>query len=59
MFALRMVQNLETHAEYLADELMYKLGNSKRCPQLLSKVGARELRMRTIDLYRNLSDRLL
>ena len=59
MFALRMVQLIERHAEILADELMYKLEKSNSCSEMLRKVPAQELRVRTHEIYRNLSDWLL
>lgn len=59
MFALRMMQLIETHASNLADELMLKLKNSESCRDLVHKVPAHELKMRTHEIYRNLSDWLL
>lgn len=59
MFALRMVQLIEAHAGKLSEELMGKLESSESCRQLVHKVPAQELRMRTHEIYRNLSDWLL
>jgi hypothetical protein len=59
MFALRMVQLIEAHATNLSDELMTKLKSSERCHSLLHRVPAQELKMRTHEIYRNLSDWLL
>jgi hypothetical protein len=59
MFALRMVQLIEAHAGSLSDELMRRLNNSPSCHQLLHRVPAQELKMRTHEIYRNLSDWLL
>lgn len=59
MFALRMVQLVENHAGTLADELLYKLKTSKNCPELMRRVPVQELRVRTHEIYRNLSDWLL
>jgi hypothetical protein len=59
MFALRMVQLIEAHAGKLSDELMGKLASSESCHQLMHKVPAQELKMRTHEIYRNLSDWLL
>jgi hypothetical protein len=59
MFALRMVQLIEAHATQLSDELMKRLKNSEHCHNLLHKVPAQELKMRTHEIYRNLSDWLL
>lgn len=59
MFALRMVQLIERHAEQLADELVGRLEHSGDCAQLLRNVPAHELRRGTHEIYRNLSDWLL
>lgn len=59
MFALRMIQLIETHASKLSDELMDRLKSSESCRQLLHGVPEQELRMRTHEIYRNLSDWLL
>lgn len=59
MFALRMIQLIEAHANNLSDELMAKLKSSERCHNLIHKVPAHELKMRTHEIYRNLSDWLL
>ena len=59
MFALRMVQLIESHAEGLSDELIYRLKTSGNCPDLLQRVSAQELKMRTHEIYRNLSDWIL
>ena len=59
MFALRMVQLIESHAGGLSEELMHRLENSGSCPDLLQKVTPQELKMRTHEIYRNLSDWIL
>jgi hypothetical protein len=59
MFALRMVQLIESHAGALSDELMHRLRKSGSCPDLLQKVTPQELTMRTHEIYRNLSDWIL
>ena len=59
MFALRMVQLIEAHAGNLSDELMRRLRSSESCNDLLRKVPAQELKMRTHEIYRNLSDWIL
>ena len=59
MFALRMIQLIESHAGKLSDELMHKLERSDDCRELIKKVPSQELRMRTHEIYRNLSDWLL
>ena len=59
MFALRMVQLIEAHAGNLSDELMRRLRSSESCHELLRQVPAQELKMRTHEIYRNLSDWIL
>jgi hypothetical protein len=59
MFALRMVQLIESHAGALTDELMQRLKTSGNCPDLLQRVPAQELKMRAHEIYRNLSDWIL
>jgi hypothetical protein len=59
MFALRMVQLIENHAASLSDELMHTLSESEGCRDLMRKVPEHELKMRTHEIYRNLSDWLL
>jgi len=59
MFALRMVQLIERHANKLSDELMHRLETSRRCRELVEKVPALELKMRTHEIYSHLSDWLL
>jgi len=59
MFALRMLQLIETHASNLSDELMLKLKTSETCRDLVRNVPADELKIRTHEIYRNLSDWLL
>jgi hypothetical protein len=59
MFAIRLVQLIETHADKLSEALIHKLKNSDECSELLSKVPAHELKHRTYEIYRHLSDWLL
>ena len=59
MFAVRLVQLIESHADKLSEGLMRKLGNSGRCGALLQLVPADELKRRTHEIYRNLGDWLL
>ena len=59
MFALRMVQLIETHATKLSEELMVRLKASDTCRDLLHNVPSQEINMRTHEIYRNLSDWLL
>lgn len=59
MFAIRLVQLIEAHAEELSKGLMHRLQTSPQCPALLGKVPAEELKRRVQEIYRNLSDWLL
>ncbi len=59
MFAIRLVQLIETHADKLSEALIHKLKNTEECSELLSKVPARELKHRTYEIYKHLGDWLL
>jgi len=56
MFAAKLVQLIETHADKLADNLMQNLKNSPRCPTLLQRVPPDELKRRTREIYRHLAE---
>ena len=58
MLATRLVRLIETHAEQLSQGLMHKLQNDARCADL-HKVPPEELRARSFDIFRNLSDWIL
>jgi len=59
MFAVRLVQLIESHADQLSDALMLKLKNAEECRELVSKVPAHELKHRTYEVYKNLTDWLV
>jgi len=59
MFAIRLVQLIEAHADKLSEALIHKLKNTDECSDLLSKVPAHELKHRTYEIYRHLSDWVL
>jgi hypothetical protein len=59
MFAVRLVHLIETHADQLSEALLHKLKNAEECSELLSKVPAHELKNRTYEIYRHLSDWLV
>ena len=59
MFAIRLVQMIELHADELSRGLMQRLQTSPQCPELMHKVPAEELKRRAHEIYRNLSDWLL
>jgi len=54
-----MIQLIEAHAERLSEKLMHKLECSTICPELWQRVPHEELKLRTHEIYRNLSDWLL
>jgi hypothetical protein len=55
MFALKMVHLVEAHAGKLSDALIEKLRTSTGCQDLLRKVPAEELKMRTHEIFSDLS----
>jgi len=59
MFAVRLVQLIETHADKLSETLMHKLKDAEECRDLVSKVPAHELKHRTYEVYKNLTDWLV
>ena len=59
MFAIRLVQLIETHAEKLSEALIHKLKNADECRELLSIVPAHELKHRSYEIYHHLGDWLL
>src|SRR5215831_13628539 len=58
MIAVRLVRLIEKHSDELTDELLRKFQNSPRTSEL-RKVPAQELRNRSYEILRNLSDWLL
>ena len=58
MLATRLVKLIETHSEPLSEGLLNKFLTSERCSDL-RKVDAQELRERSHEIYRNLSDWLM
>lgn len=56
MFAAKLVQLIETHADKLADNLLQNLKKSSRCQTMLQRVPPDELRRRAHEIYRNLAD---
>jgi hypothetical protein len=59
MFAIRLVNLIETHADRLSEGLLRKLKSSEQYRDLVDRVPADELQRRTHEIYRNLSDWLL
>ncbi len=58
MIALRLVHLIETHSEQLTESLIHKLERSSRAADL-RKAPKEEIRERSREVYRNLSDWLL
>jgi hypothetical protein len=58
MIALRLVHLIESHSDQLAGSLLSKLERSRRAADL-RKDPEQEIRERTYEVYRNLSDWLL
>jgi hypothetical protein len=58
MLAIRLVRLIESHADQLAHGLQHKFHHSPHCSDL-KKVPADELKDRSHEIYRNLSDWLL
>lgn len=59
MFALRLVQLIEDHAEQLSEGLFQKLKDSEACNDLLASDPANELKHRSFEIYRHVGDWLL
>jgi hypothetical protein len=59
MFALRLVQLIEHHADRLSESLLKKLKESGACDDLLALVPADELKHRGYEIYRHVGDWLL
>jgi hypothetical protein len=58
MLSARLVHLIETHADQLSHDVLLRLQHDPRCADLV-KVPAEELRSRSYEVYRNLSDWLL
>jgi hypothetical protein len=59
MLAIRLVHLIEDHADKLAEGLQRKLQTSPRCRELVRRVPADELKTRTHEVYRHLSEWLV
>jgi hypothetical protein len=59
MFARKLIDHVNTHADQLCEEFMQKIQRSDSCKELLHKVPVEELRQSTREMYRNLTDWLL
>lgn len=56
MFAHRLVRLIETHADQLSEGLIKKVKDSEVCSEFLSLVPNHELKHRTFEIYRNVSE---
>ena len=59
MYAFKLIQLIETRADRLSEGLMHRLKKNDRCSELLQRVPSDELRRRSYEIYRDLSDWLL
>ena len=56
MFTLRLVQLVEHNADKLSEGLMARLKRSECCNELLASVPPHEMKQRTFEIYRNLTE---
>jgi hypothetical protein len=56
MFAIRLMQLIETHADVLSEGLAHKMRTAPQCQELLRKVPADELKRRSHEVYRHLGE---
>lgn len=59
MFAVRLVQLIESHADKLSEGLMRKLEHADQARDLMAKVPHDELKRRTYEIFRNLNEWLV
>jgi len=59
MYAFKLIRLIETRADHLSEGLIHRLKKSDRCSELLQRVPSDELRRRSYEIYRDLSDWLL
>ena len=59
MFAIRLINLVESQAEKLSEGLLQRVKNCAECRALVQRVPAEELKRRTYEIYRNLNDWLL
>ena len=59
MYALKLIQLIETRTERLSEGLMHRLKGNDRCIEFLRRVPSDELKNRSHEIYRDLSDWLL
>lgn len=59
MFAIRLINLVESQADRLSEGLLHRLEHTPECRELLQRVPGEELKRRTYEIYRNLNDWLL
>jgi len=59
MFAIRLINLVESQAERLSEGLLQKLRNTEQCRELVRGVPGEELKRRTYEIYHNLNEWLL
>lgn len=59
MFAIRLINLVESQADRLAEGVLREIENSNECRELVRRVPAEELNRRAYEIYRNLNDWLL
>jgi hypothetical protein len=59
MFAIRLINLVESQADRLAEGVLLEIDNSNECRELVRRVPAEELKRRSYEIYRNLNDWLL
>jgi hypothetical protein len=59
MFAIRLINLVESQADRLAEGVLREIENSNECRELVRRVPAEELKRRAYEIYRNLNDWLL
>ena len=59
MYSFKLIQLIEARADHLSEGLMHRLKKSDRCSGLLQRVPSDELKRRSYEIYRDLSDWLL
>ncbi len=59
MFAIRLINLVESQADRLSEDLLHRLRNTAECRELVQRVPAEELKRRSYEIYRNFNDWLL
>ncbi|HEY7099173.1 MAG TPA: hypothetical protein VH437_20775 [Terriglobales bacterium] len=59
MLAIRLINLIESKAERLSEGLLLRLESAPQCQELLRRVPREEVKRRTFEIYRNVTDWLL